>query len=66
MKFILKVSPITMDTYAEKPKNKYLKELTSVFYQKKQYHLFNICLLFCLFGDYVIFQNSIWAIFIKY
>ena len=34
LKFILKVSPVTMDTYTERPKNKYLKELTSVFIKK--------------------------------
>lgn len=48
LKFILKVSPITMDTYAEKPKNKYLKELTSVFYQKNN-------IIFLIYACYFVY-----------
>ena len=48
LKFILKVSPVTMDTYAEKPQNKYLKELTSVFYQKNN-------IIFLIYACYFVY-----------
>ncbi len=50
LKFILKFSPITMDTYAEKTKNKYLKELTSIFYQKNNIVFFIYACYFIYLG----------------
>ncbi len=48
LKFILKISPVTMDTYTEKPKNRYLKELTTVFYQKNN-------IIFLIYTCYFVF-----------
>jgi hypothetical protein len=59
LKFILKVSPVTMDTYTERPKNKYLKELTSVFYQKNN-------IIFVIYTCYFVFLGIISFFKIQY
>lgn len=48
LKFILKWSPITMDTYSEQPFRKHLKDLTALFYQKNNIN-------FCIYLFYFIY-----------
>jgi len=48
LKIIFRFSPVMMDTIAEKPQNKYLKELTALFYQKSN-------IIFCIYFFYLVY-----------